>query len=93
MEEGSNGLAEVTASVILDSDCMWSAYVGDKKVPDTCDVLASTQCVSKRSRKGNQKMLLTKPSTHTERRKFFSVMLPIFLRQLAIALAILLPTP
>ena len=40
VEEGSNGLGEVTASVILDSDCMWNAYVGDKKVPDMCDVLA-----------------------------------------------------
>ena len=40
MEEGSNGLGEVNASVILDSDRMWNAYVGDKKVPSTCDVLA-----------------------------------------------------
>ena len=40
VEEGSNGLGEVTASVILDSDRTWNAYVGDKKVPDTCDVLA-----------------------------------------------------
>ena len=36
VEEGSNGLGEVTASVILDSDL----YVGDKKVPYVCDVLA-----------------------------------------------------
>ena len=40
VEEGSNGLGEVTASVILDSDRTWNANVGDKKVPDTCDVLA-----------------------------------------------------
>ena len=40
MEEGSSGLGEVTASVILDSDGTWNAYVGDKKVPDMCDVLA-----------------------------------------------------
>ena len=37
MEEG---LGEVTASVIIDSDHTWNAYVGDKKVPDTCAVLA-----------------------------------------------------
>ena len=43
MEEGSNGLGEVTASVILDSDLTWTAYVGDKKVPDTCNVLARFQ--------------------------------------------------
>ena len=43
MEEGSNGLGEVTASVILDSDHTWTAYVGDKKVPDMCDVLARFQ--------------------------------------------------
>ena len=43
MEEGSNGLGEVhgvTASVIIDSDRMWNAYVGTNKVPNTCDVLA-----------------------------------------------------
>ena len=40
MEEGSNGLGEVTVCVILNSDRMWNAYVGAKKVPDTCDVLA-----------------------------------------------------
>ena len=40
VEEGSSGLGEVTGSVILDSDRTWNAYVGDKKVPDTCDVLA-----------------------------------------------------
>ena len=40
VEEGSNGLGEVTASVIIDSDRTWNAYVGDKKVPDTCTVLA-----------------------------------------------------
>ena len=40
VEEGSNGLGEVTASVNLDSDRTWNACVGDKKVPDTCDVLA-----------------------------------------------------
>ena len=43
MEEGSNGLGEVTASVILDSDRTWTAYVGDKKVPDMCNVLARFQ--------------------------------------------------
>ena len=37
MEEG---LGEVTASVILDSDHTWNTYVGDKKVSDTCNVLA-----------------------------------------------------
>ena len=40
MEEGSNGLGEVTASVNLDSDRTLNAYAGDKKVPDACDVLA-----------------------------------------------------
>ena len=35
-----SGLGEVTASVIIDSDCTWNAYIGDKKVPDTCAVLA-----------------------------------------------------
>ena len=40
MEEGSSGLGEVTASVILDSDGTWNAYVGDRKVPDTCGFLA-----------------------------------------------------
>ena len=35
VEEGSSGLGEVTASVILDSDGTWNAYVGDKKVPDS----------------------------------------------------------
>ena len=40
VEEGSSGLGEVTASIILDSDGTWNAYVGDKKVPDMCDVLA-----------------------------------------------------
>ena len=24
----------------IDSECTWNAYVGDKKVPDTCDILA-----------------------------------------------------
>ena len=43
MEEGSNGLGEVTGSVILDSDHTLNACVGDKKVPDTCDVLARFQ--------------------------------------------------
>ena len=27
-------------SLVLDPDCTWSAYVGGKKVPDTCDALA-----------------------------------------------------
>ena len=40
VEEGSSGLGEVTASVIIDSDHTWNVYVGDKKVPDTCAVLA-----------------------------------------------------
>ena len=40
MEEGSSGLGEVTASVILDSDGTWNAYVGDRKVSDTCGFLA-----------------------------------------------------
>lgn len=40
VEEGSSGVGEVTASVILDSDGTWNAYVGDRKVPDTCGFLA-----------------------------------------------------
>ena len=40
VEEGFNGLGEVTRSVVLDSDFRWNAYVSDKKVPATCDVLA-----------------------------------------------------
>ena len=44
VEEGSSGLGEVTTCVILDSDHnTWNAYVGDKKVQDTCDVLARFQ--------------------------------------------------
>ena len=40
VEESSNGLCQVTMSLVLDPDCTWSAYVGGKKVPDTCDALA-----------------------------------------------------
>ena len=43
MEEGSSGLGEVTASVIIDADHTWNVYVGEKKVPDTCGVLARFQ--------------------------------------------------
>ena len=43
MEEGSSGLGEVTASVIIDADYTWNVYVGEKKVPDTCGVLARFQ--------------------------------------------------
>ena len=46
LEEGSNGLGEVTASVILDSYRTLNAYVGAKKVPYTCDVLARFQSSS-----------------------------------------------
>ena len=40
VEESSNGLGEVTRSVVLDSDFKWYAYVSDKKVPATCEVFA-----------------------------------------------------
>ena len=40
VKEGSRGLGEVTASIILDSDCTWNVYVGGKKLPETCDVRA-----------------------------------------------------
>ena len=43
VEEGSSGLGEVTASVIIDADHTWNVYVGEKKVPDTCGVLARFQ--------------------------------------------------
>ena len=40
VEEGSSGLGEVTASVIIDADHTWNVYVGEKEVLDTCGVLA-----------------------------------------------------
>ena len=40
VEEGSSGLGEVTAALIIDPDGTWNAYIGGRKVPATCAVLA-----------------------------------------------------
>ena len=37
MEEGSNGMGEVTASAILYTQIVRGMHVGDKKVPNRCD--------------------------------------------------------
>ena len=40
VKEGSSGLGKVTAPIFIDSDCTRNVYVGGKKLPETCDVLA-----------------------------------------------------
>lgn len=40
MEIGCNRQCEVTRSLIVDSDHTWIAYVGSKKIPETCSVLS-----------------------------------------------------
>ena len=40
VEEGSSGLGEVTASVVLDSNRTCNVYIGHTKVPADCDILS-----------------------------------------------------